>query len=145
MAAVQTLFTGVSRPGLYRLRAGVKDSSIGQSAQACGWRVTHVDGYAISDKRSFIQAVGHALNFPAYSATNWDAFEESLRDLSWLPEPGVVVLYSAAAVFPAADADAWATARAILTEASESSPARGKALVILFRNAGRMLPGIAWL
>jgi len=145
MTAGQTLFTGASRPGLYRLRAGVKDSSIEQSALAHGWRVAHVDGNAIRDKRSFIQTVGLALSFPAYSATNWDAFEESLRDLSWLPERGVVVLYTAAAGFPAADADAWATARAILADAAESSPARGKTLVILFRNAGRRLPGVAWL
>lgn len=145
MAAGQTLFTGAGKPGLYRLRAGVKDSTIARLAQAHGWRVARVDGVSITNKRSFIEAVGRALDFPAYSAANWDAFEESLRDLSWLPEPGVVLIYPAAARFAAGAHEDWATARAILGDAASSSGGRSKPLVVLLRGVGRALPGAPWV
>ena len=142
MAPVHTLFTGARAPGLYRLRSGVSDRSIEQAAQAHGWHIARVDGCASSDRRSFIEAMGRALHFPAYSATNWDAFEESLRDLGWLPQPGAVVICEAAACLPD---DVATMARDILAAAAESSPARDKTLVVLFRHAGRTLPGVPWL
>jgi hypothetical protein len=45
----------------------------------------------IRSKLKLIAIVAQRLDFPAWSGRNWDAFEDSLRDLSWLP-PGTVTL-----------------------------------------------------
>jgi hypothetical protein len=45
----------------------------------------------IRSKEKLIAVLADRLQFPAYSGRNWDAFEEALRDLSWLP-PGTVTL-----------------------------------------------------
>lgn len=45
----------------------------------------------LKTKKELLESVGQALSFPEYYGVNWDAFEECIRDLSWLPE-GVIVL-----------------------------------------------------
>jgi hypothetical protein len=45
----------------------------------------------VATKDQLFEAISRVLKFPDYFGGNWDAFEECLRDLSWLP-PGVVFL-----------------------------------------------------
>ena len=45
----------------------------------------------VTSKRILFAAFATSLNFPVYFGENWDAFEECLRDLSWLPAGPVVV------------------------------------------------------
>ena len=40
----------------------------------------------IQNKGALLNAVSDALCFPDYFGGNWDALEECIRDLSWLPE-----------------------------------------------------------
>ena len=47
----------------------------------------------VADKRSTLAALGRALQFPDYYATNLDALEECLRDLSWLPVGPVEIVW----------------------------------------------------
>lgn len=45
----------------------------------------------IATKNALLEQVASLLDFPEYYGVNWDAFEECMRDLSWLP-PGIVRL-----------------------------------------------------
>jgi hypothetical protein len=45
----------------------------------------------IRSKTVLLEALGRALHFPDYYGVNWDAFEECIRDLEWLPEGNVVI------------------------------------------------------
>ncbi|HEY5127851.1 MAG TPA: barstar family protein [Bradyrhizobium sp.] len=45
----------------------------------------------IAGKQELFATLAKQLSFPDYFGENWDAFEECLRDLSWLPT-GLVVL-----------------------------------------------------
>jgi hypothetical protein len=45
----------------------------------------------LESKRTLMEAVAELLRFPDYFGENWDAFEECMRDLSWMP-PGPIVL-----------------------------------------------------
>lgn len=145
MPKLDTLFDGRTAPGLYRIPAGVRTERLRRQAEAHGWRFFHVDGSLVADKPSFIRAVGDAMAFPAYSALNWDAFEESLRDLTWAPAAGYLVLFDEPDQFAARDPQQWATARAILEEAVDFWREQGTPMVVLFRRAGRALPDIPWL
>jgi RNAse (barnase) inhibitor barstar len=46
----------------------------------------------ITTKEALMDALQSALRFPEYFGGNWDALEECVRDLSWLPEGDVVLL-----------------------------------------------------
>lgn len=41
---------------------------------------------------NLLEALGSALDFPEYFGGNWDAAEECLHDLEWLPSNGYVLL-----------------------------------------------------
>ena len=46
--------------------------------------VVHIPG-GIRSKQKLFAIFADTLHFPKYFGWNWDAFEECLRDLSWLP------------------------------------------------------------
>ncbi len=85
------------------------------------------------------------MNFPAYSGQNWDAFEESIRDLTWAPAPGYLVLFDEPDQFAARDPEQWEIAKSILENAVDTWRANGVPMVVLFRKAGRALPDVPWL
>lgn len=53
--------------------------------------VVVLDTRGTTDKAGFLAAAGKCLGFPAYSGSNWDAFEESLRDFVRDRAPVLVV------------------------------------------------------
>lgn len=145
MQLLENILNGQVEPGMYRIPADANAESIRKSAEAHGWRVFHVDGAGVEDKRSFIRAAGDAMQFPAYSGQNWDAFEESIRDLTWAPANGYLVLFDEPDLFAQRDAEQWAVARTILDEAISFWRQQGTPMVVLFRRAGRALPDVPWL
>lgn len=66
--------------------------------------VVPLDTRGADNKAAFLAAAGASLQFPAYSAGNWDAFEESLRDFVDGRRP-VLVVWTGASDLPAADRD----------------------------------------
>lgn len=142
MQQLEQLLNGEIDPGLYRVSARTSPKAVQRLAEDHGWRFFHVDGAVVQDKRSFIRTTGDALQFPAYSGQNWDAFEESIRDLTWTPAEGYLVLFDEPDQFAARDPQQWAVARSILQEAVDFWRSRGTPLAVLFRRAGRALPDV---
>ncbi len=145
MQQLEHVLSGQQEPGMYRIPADANPATIQRLAEERGWRFFHVDGAAVADKRSFIRAAGDAMQFPAYSGQNWDAFEESLRDLGWAPAAGYLVLFDEPDQFAQRDPAQWSVARAILQDAIAFWQEQGKPVVVLFRRAGRALPDVPWL
>lgn len=145
MQQLKHLLSGPIEPGMYRIPADANTNTIQRLAEAQNWRFFHVDGAAVEDKRSFIRTAGDAMQFPAYSGQNWDAFEESLRDLTWAPARGYLVLFDEPDQFARRDPAQWAVARTILEDAISFWRAQGRPVVVLFRRAGRALPDVPWL
>jgi hypothetical protein len=145
MQQLEHLLSGPIEPGMYRIPADANPQTIQRLVEAQGWRYFHVDGAAVQDKRSFIRAAGDAMHFPAYSGQNWDAFEESLRDLTWAPAKGYLVLFDEPDQFAARDPEQWTVARDVLEDAIRFWRKQGAPMVVLFRRAGRALPEIPWL
>lgn len=49
-------------------------------------------GGPLRRKRDLLRALAASLKFPNYFGYNWDALEECLRDLSWLPDGETIIL-----------------------------------------------------
>jgi RNAse (barnase) inhibitor barstar len=48
----------------------------------------------IASKQSLLSTLAQQLVFPDYFGWNWDALEECIRDLSWLPAGEVVLIHA---------------------------------------------------
>ncbi|HZA58150.1 MAG TPA: barstar family protein [Solirubrobacterales bacterium] len=59
---------------------------------AAGVRVAEVDASRIEDKQGLMAALSDVLELPDWFGGNWDALDESLRDLGWLEASGHVVV-----------------------------------------------------
>jgi hypothetical protein len=84
-------------------------------------------------KEALFTILADGLSFPEYFGENWDAFEECLRDLSWLPAGRVVLVHADIALIQdVANAKLYL---AVLNDAIQNSP--GECNGILFRLSSR--------
>jgi hypothetical protein len=60
------------------------------------------------------------LEFPDYFGHNWDALEECLADLDWLPAKGYVLLFTDAELILPDDEEEFATFLEVLNDAGEA-------------------------
>jgi RNAse (barnase) inhibitor barstar len=133
---IETLLAGDAPSGVYKLPARASIESVRHAAEKANMQFAVVDGKGVDDKASFIKAIGESLAFPSYSAKNWDAFEESMNDLSWLPsDNGYVIVFDHAGVFEAAQPKAFMTALDILGDVCKSWGDAGTPMLILVRGA----------
>ena len=81
------------RSGFYRLAGRTSARAVRAVAEAAGWPFLLLDALTVDDKARFLAAAAETLRFPEWAGHNWDAFEELVNDLSWLPAaPGYVLL-----------------------------------------------------
>jgi RNAse (barnase) inhibitor barstar len=64
--------------------------------------------------------LAEVLEFPDYFGHNWDALEECLADLEWLPAKGYVLLFTDAELILPDDEDDFATFVEVLNDAGEA-------------------------
>lgn len=94
-------------------------------------RVAHLDGSELPDEDSVFQAFLVAFEFPQYFGWNWDALNDCLRDLKWLPANAYVVVIDHAGDVLAADRERRRTLFRILRRAANHPrAARFKVLLI---------------
>ncbi len=67
------------------------------SVSSKGVHAVVVDGSAVDSKVDLMNALAIALDFPDHFGANWDALDDSLRDLSWLGERNQALIVTGAA------------------------------------------------
>ena len=83
-----------------------------------GLLVRRIDLRGCEDKASLLLRLAKALDFPAGLGRNWDALDDALRDLAWLPASGYVLLFDGASELRDADETSFDTVLEILDEAA---------------------------
>jgi hypothetical protein len=68
-------------------------ASIDAAASDAGWLVRGIELTGCADQAVLLQRIATALDIPDSWKSNWDALAYCLRDLSWIPAPGYVVLF----------------------------------------------------
>ena len=142
---VAMLARGSLASGVYRCEANIWPDLLGAAAALQGWRFYYLNGATIFDKRSFLSACQAALHLPAYFGHNWDAFEETIRDLAWAPADGYLILYDRVANFAANRPDEWAIALDILRSAADEWARQGTPFYVLLRHSGGGTAGVPLL
>lgn len=78
-----------------------------------GFKIAELNGATMAGDAALFTALGQAFHFPDYFGKNWDALDELLRDMEWLPASGYVIIVAHADTL-------WKKAPGVLTRLVES-------------------------
>ena len=81
-----------------------------------GFVVRTLDGRHCRTKRALLDELARALGFPAHFGRTWDALEDCLTDLGWLPGAGYRLVVLAADRLLTRDPAGYATVVALLED-----------------------------
>lgn len=112
------IFQSGAGSGLYTVSGTKELARVTQAAEASGLTVIRIDLAGVGDKPGLLKATAESLHFPEYFGMNWDALEECLTDLSWLPAKGHVLYFSGVSKFFEAAPKEMLTFRHILEVAA---------------------------
>ena len=111
--------SGALPPGRYRLGVPTTVRALRDELAVSDWLLRLVDGGAMTSRASMFHEFAVACDFPAWFGGNWDAFADCLRDLSWLPQAPLVILWQRAGVFEERAPGIWTTANTVIATAIE--------------------------
>lgn len=80
--------------GAILIVAPEKSRAIVDTFVAKEYTVISLNGAEIKSKEELFRYLSQAMKFPKYFGSNWDALEECLNDLSWLPAKGYVLRFA---------------------------------------------------
>jgi RNAse (barnase) inhibitor barstar len=97
-----------------------------RAAEDAGLAVFRIDLTGSHNKKSFLERIAQALRFPKSFGHNWDALNDSLTDLEWLPSnAGYVLIFENVEPF-------YSDAEPVLSSAAEYWKDEGKPFWALF-------------
>jgi RNAse (barnase) inhibitor barstar len=85
-----------------------------------GFLVQTIQGKKCGSSSSLFAEFARALTFPDYFGHNWDALEECLADLEWLPAKGYILLITDAHAVLPNDEEDYETLLEVLSDAGEA-------------------------
>jgi hypothetical protein len=124
--------------GVFRYVGWQTTTELLDLAALWGWHGWRLQGESIHSKPELIEALTKAVPLPAYQGRNWDALEESLRDLSWTrqgenPATGYLLVWSAPYALARSQPSAMHTALSVLQDVSDFWAQEGVPFCVLFR------------
>lgn len=134
-----------ANPGIYFVGDPSATDVPRRTAAEQGFRVFLLDGTRIVDKASFLATIAEAMAFPGYFGRNWDALDECLGDLEWVPAAGYVLVYDHFDRFARADPAAWETALDVFRAAIEHWREKGVPMYVLLTGDGVVAPELSTL
>ena len=111
--------------GVYQLTR--KPEDIEHAAQKAGLALFRIDAAHVRDKKGFLDQIAKALYFPSYFGRNWDALNDCLTDLDWLPaKAGYVLVFENMEHFGASRQQEFSKATEVLRAVSEYWQGQGR-------------------
>lgn len=125
----------MGRSGVYRVDAA-RRSALEVLARGAGRAFHRVDLSGATGKAALLSALARELRFPEWFGGNWDALQDALCDLSWLPQrEGVVLLIDGAEAVRAAAPAALDTLVDVLQSAARYWKGEGRPFLALVANS----------
>jgi RNAse (barnase) inhibitor barstar len=120
--------------GVYQLVRTPEE--VERAADEARLAVFRIDIGDVRDKKDFLARVARALSFPNWFGANWDALNDCLRDLDWLPmKNGYVLILEQGEFFAARHSQEFDDAKAVLGAAAEYWKAEGRPFCVFIATA----------
>ncbi len=75
-----------------------EEGGLGRELARRGMAIFEVDGIGVRTEERLFSVIAKEMRFPSYFGRNWDALDECLRDLEWVPAEGYVLFFRGAEV-----------------------------------------------
>jgi hypothetical protein len=125
-----------ARSGVYR---APRVEDILEVTKGSPLKVFRIGLAGVGGKDALLERIARALAFPDWFGGNWDALEDCLSDLSWVPAAGHVLVFEDAAALPV---DARGVLVDILGSAAAAWQERKRPFFAVFVDAGAALPAL---
>jgi RNAse (barnase) inhibitor barstar len=124
MDPLGAMLSDSGQAGVYQLtREGWEIAAAAGAADLACFRIDI--GHA-HDKADFLEHIAKAMGFPQWFGRNWDALADCLKDLSWLPGTGWVVLLEKSKHFGAGHGHEFREAMDLMGEIADYWRAQNK-------------------
>jgi hypothetical protein len=134
MSGLAAILAGHRKPGIYRWTSALDVAHIRRAVEHARWAFVSLDTWKIEDKKAFLAATKDAMGFADDFGHNFDAFADSLNDVTHHDGEGVLVLWDGWGPFARADRRAFDVAVDVLSVRARSS--RFGKFVVLMRGPG---------
>jgi hypothetical protein len=136
MSKLLQRLSDATKSGVYRAS---RTDEILAATHGSGLHVARIDLGGAAAKEALLARIAGALAFPSWFGGNWDALEDCLSDLSWMPAAGYVLLLERASGLPA---DERGTLADILASAATSWAERKRPFFAVFVDGAAGLPAL---
>jgi hypothetical protein len=136
MSKLLQRLSDATKSGVYRAS---RTDEILAATHGSGLHVARIDLAGAAAKEALLARIAGALAFPSWFGGNWDALEDCLSDLSWMPAAGYVLLLERASGLPA---DERGTLADILASAATSWAERKRPFFAVFVDGAAELPAL---
>jgi hypothetical protein len=136
MSKLLQRLSDATKSGVYRAS---RTDEILAATHGSGLHVARIDLGGAAAKEALLARIAGALAFPSWFGGNWDALEDCLSDLSWMPAAGYVLLLERASGLPA---DERGTLADILASAATSWAERKRPFFAVFVDGAAELPAL---
>ncbi len=113
-----------AKAGVFHLSADPRD--LAGVAASSGLMVVYVDIHHAHDKDDFMAEASRALRYPEQAGASWDSFALGLKDLSWMPAKGWVVILEKSKHFCGGHGNQFKDAMAAMAAAADHWRGQGK-------------------
>jgi RNAse (barnase) inhibitor barstar len=127
------------RAGVYHLTR--ESWEIAAAAAAVDVACYRIDIGHAHDKADFLVHISKAMGFPQWFGGNWDALADCLKDLSWLPAKGWIVVLEKSKHFGAGHKHEFDKAKALMGEIADYWRAQDKPFWTLIGGPDGWNPG----
>jgi len=124
MDPLGALLSDSGHAGVYHLTCEAWE--IAAAAGAADLACIRIDIGHAHDKADFLEHMARAMGFPQWFGRNWDALADCLKDLSWLPGKGWVVVLEKSKHFGAGHSHEFQEAMDLMGEIADYWRAQNK-------------------
>lgn len=121
---LENIFRRLTGAAVFVLDA-TEQNSLVRTAGDSGFHIFTIDVEDIKTKQELLRAFAVTLSFPDYFGHNWDALEECVRDLAWLPPGNLLLIFQNGDSLLSLGAKEFSVLISILGEATFSWKAQG--------------------
>ncbi|MDQ3616528.1 MAG: barstar family protein [Actinomycetota bacterium] len=134
MSGLAALLAGHNEPDIYLWHSAAHVPDVQHAVERAGWGFVRIDGWAVEDKQSLLEATATAFDLAEPLRDSFDALSDALADIITDDREGVVLLWDGWGPLARADMQAFSIALSVF--GGRVNAERGGRFAVVLRGEG---------